>query len=166
MELYIVRAEKEKMANSIHEYELKMSDMEQLKMRLEKQRIEEIERFKSDYQRQFKDQDFEIHRRRLAVDEDEHRISLEKDRLARSVTRLITAENELTTLRQDYYKIQHESQKATQELIDARDQLKTLNHNLKNMADAISSRERECKTLQDENRSLLTLHKALKTDSD
>ena len=34
------------------------------------------------------------------------------------------------------------------------------------MADAISSRERECKTLQDENRSLITLHKALKTDSD
>ena len=51
MELYIVRAEKEKMASTIHDYELKMSDMEQLKMRLEKQRIEEMERFKSDYQR-------------------------------------------------------------------------------------------------------------------
>ncbi len=49
MELYIVRAEKEKMGHAIHEYELKISDIEQLKMRLEKQRIEEIERFKSDY---------------------------------------------------------------------------------------------------------------------
>ena len=77
-------------------------------MRLEKQRIEEIERFKSDYQRQFKDQDFEIHRRRLAVEEDEHRIGLEKERLARAETRMNTAETELTTLRQDLYKLQNE----------------------------------------------------------
>jgi hypothetical protein len=28
MELYIVRAEKEKMAHAIHEYELKMADIE------------------------------------------------------------------------------------------------------------------------------------------
>ncbi len=49
MELYIVRAEKDKMGHSIHEYELKIADMEQLKMRLEKQRIEDTERFKSDY---------------------------------------------------------------------------------------------------------------------
>jgi hypothetical protein len=108
MELYIVRAEKEKMAHAIHEYEIKMADIEQLKLRLEKQRIEDIERFKSDYQRQFKDQDFEIHRRRLAVDEDEHRVGLEKERLARAETRMTTAESELTTLRQDLYKIQHD----------------------------------------------------------
>ncbi len=76
------------------------------------------------------------------------------------------AEAELTTLRQDLYKLQHEHQKATQEMFDSRDQLKTLNHNLKNMADAINSRERECKTLQDENRSLTTLHQALKSDGD
>jgi len=49
MELYIVKAEKEKMAHTIHEYELKIADMEQFKLRLEKQRTEEIERFKSDY---------------------------------------------------------------------------------------------------------------------
>ena len=113
MELYIVRAEKEKMAHTIHEYELKIADMEQLKLRLEKQRIEEIERFKSDYQRQFKDQDFEIHRRRLAIDEDEHRIGLEKERLARAETRMNAAESELSTLRQDFYKLQHEHQRAT-----------------------------------------------------
>jgi nitrate/nitrite-specific signal transduction histidine kinase len=34
------------------------------------------------------------------------------------------------------------------------------------MADAISSRERECKTLQDENRSLTMLYQQLKADSD
>ena len=49
--------------------------------------MEDLERFKGDYQRQYKDQDFEIHRRRLAMDEDEHRISLEKERLLRVETR-------------------------------------------------------------------------------
>lgn len=34
------------------------------------------------------------------------------------------------------------------------------------MTDVVSSRERECKTLQDENRSLTLLHQALKQDSD
>jgi F0F1-type ATP synthase membrane subunit b/b' len=34
------------------------------------------------------------------------------------------------------------------------------------MTDVVNSRERECKTLQDENRSLLTLHQNLKSDSD
>ena len=33
-----------------------------------------MERFKSEHMRQHKDQDFEIHRRRLVVDEEEHKI--------------------------------------------------------------------------------------------
>jgi len=52
-----------------------------------------------------------MHRRRLAIDEDEHRIVLEKERLARAETRMNAAESELTTLRQEFYKIQHENQK-------------------------------------------------------
>lgn len=34
------------------------------------------------------------------------------------------------------------------------------------MTDVVNSRERECKTIQDENRSMLHLHQALKTDGD
>ena len=74
MELYVVKAEKDKMTKAIAEYEAKLAEVENFKLRLEKQHVEDIERFKSDYQRQYKDQDFEIHRRRLAVDEDEHKI--------------------------------------------------------------------------------------------
>lgn len=36
MELYFVKAEKDRMAKTIHDYEVKISDMEQLKLRLEK----------------------------------------------------------------------------------------------------------------------------------
>jgi hypothetical protein len=36
MELYFVKAEKDRMAKTIHDYEVKIGDMEQLKLRLEK----------------------------------------------------------------------------------------------------------------------------------
>lgn len=166
MELYFVKAEKDRMAQTIRDYELKIADLETLKLRLEKQKLEDIERFKSEYQRQMKDHDFEIHRRRLALDEDEHQVSLSKDRLANAETRLKAADEELTKLRTEFYTLQKQNQLDQKELFESRDQLKTLNHNLKNMTDVVNSRERECKTLKDENRSLLEMHKALKADSD
>ena len=55
MELYFVKAEKERMAHTIHDYEVKIADLELLKLRLEKQKLEDIEKFKSEYQRSFKD---------------------------------------------------------------------------------------------------------------
>jgi hypothetical protein len=55
--------------------------MTTLKQRLEKEMAEELSKFKSNYQRQFQDKDFEIHRRMLAVEEDESRVRLGSDRL-------------------------------------------------------------------------------------
>jgi hypothetical protein len=49
MELYFVKAEKERMAHTIHDYEVKIADLESLKLRLEKQKLEDIEKFKSEY---------------------------------------------------------------------------------------------------------------------
>jgi len=49
MELYFVKAEKDRMAHTIRDYEIKIGDLEQLKLRLEKQKIEDIEKFKSEY---------------------------------------------------------------------------------------------------------------------
>lgn len=83
--------------------------------------MEDLERFKSDYQRQYKDQDFEIHRRRLACDEDEHRISLEKERLLRIETRCQAAEKELETLRVDYKKITDDHVKLNREAGDSKE---------------------------------------------
>ena len=39
MDLYFVKAEKDRMAHSIREYEAKIGDLEQLKLRLEKQKL-------------------------------------------------------------------------------------------------------------------------------
>lgn len=105
MELLVVKNEKDRMAQTIHDYEQKIGELENFKLRLEKQHVEDLERFKSEYQRQYKDQDFDIHRRRLACDEDEHRLNLEKERLLRTETRCEAAEKELDELRRDYKKI-------------------------------------------------------------
>ena len=87
MELYLVKSEKDRMAQTIREYEQKLAEVENFKLRLEKQHVEDMERFKSEHQRQYKDQDFEIHRRRLAVDEEEHKIQMDKERFMRIETR-------------------------------------------------------------------------------
>jgi len=51
MELYVVKSEKERMSQTIHDYEQKIVELENFKLRLEKQHLEDLERFKSEYQR-------------------------------------------------------------------------------------------------------------------
>ena len=131
MELLVVKSEKDRMSQTIHDYEQKIQELETFKLRLEKQHVEDLERFKSEYQRQYKDQDFEIHRRRLAMDEDEHRITLEKERLLRVETRCQAAEKELEDLRVDYKKMMDDNLRANRENDDNKEQLRVINENLK-----------------------------------
>ena len=49
MELYVVKAEKDRMTKTITEYEQKLAEVENFKLRLEKQHLEDIERYKSEY---------------------------------------------------------------------------------------------------------------------
>lgn len=107
-----------------------------------------------------------MHRRRLALDEEEHRVTLEKDRLARAETRMATAEKEVTELRQELTRMTREHQTSTTEAFQAKDQLKTLNANLKNTSDALASRERECSAAQEESRALRTTLQTFKEDND
>jgi hypothetical protein len=81
MELYLLKQEKDKIEKTSREYELKIRDLETHKAKLEKEHIEEIERFKANLQVSFKDQDFDIHRRRLQLEEDEARVNYERERL-------------------------------------------------------------------------------------
>jgi hypothetical protein len=121
MELVLVKNERDKMQQTIVEYERKLAEMEQFKLRLEKQHLEDVERFKSEYQRNFKDQDFDIHRRRLAVDEEEHRIQMEKERLLRIETRCQGAEKELEELRSEHKTLSKDHLRMTREHQDAKD---------------------------------------------
>ena len=165
MELVLVKNEKDRMAHTIMEYERKLAEMESFKLRLEKQHIEDIERFKSEYQRTFKDQDFEIHRRRLIVDEDEHKIGLEKERLLRIETRCQAAEKELEELRGESKTLNKDHVRLLRDYQDSKEQLKVLNENLKRQTEVGESRERESRSLIDENKTLRVMLEDLKRDA-
>ena len=51
MELYLVKTEKDKMTSTIRDYDAKLSEIENFKLKLEKQHAEDIDRFKTEYQR-------------------------------------------------------------------------------------------------------------------
>ena len=76
MELLLCRQERDKTQELAREYDRKLSEMSELRTRLEKDMQEELSSFKQAYQKQFSDKDFEIHRRVLAVEEDESRVKL------------------------------------------------------------------------------------------
>ena len=50
--------------------------MSNIKLKLEKDLAEELQNFKSNYQRQRQDKEFEVHRRTLGVEKDENRVKL------------------------------------------------------------------------------------------
>ena len=65
VELTMARNEREALSRAQREAEVKLKDLEVQRIKLEKEHLESIDRFKSDLARQFQDQDFELHRRRL-----------------------------------------------------------------------------------------------------
>lgn len=73
--------------------------MSNIRIKLEKEMADEMNKFKSNYQRQFQDKDFEIHRRILAVEEDESRVKLANERLRESEKRNATILNEIEAMR-------------------------------------------------------------------
>ena len=82
VDLHMARTERDALAKQMREYELKAKDLEAHRLKIDKEHIESIERFKSELQRSFADQDFDLHRRRLQLEEDEQRVKLERDRVA------------------------------------------------------------------------------------
>jgi hypothetical protein len=55
------------------------------------------------------------------LDEDEHQVGLQKDRLAMAETRSKAAEEELAKLRSELFKLTAEHQTATREVFETRD---------------------------------------------
>lgn len=99
MELLLVKQERDKTKSLQVEYDQKLAEMSNIKLKLEKDMSEELNRFKSNYQRSFQDKDFEIHRRTLAVEEDENRIKLGQDRLHESEKRNACILKEIDSMR-------------------------------------------------------------------
>ena len=100
------------------------------------------------------------------MDEEEHKISLEKERLMRIETRCQAAEKELEELRIDHKDLSTGNVKMSRECADYKDQLRTLNENLKRQTEVSIVREREATSLNQENATLRSLMDNFKKDAE
>lgn len=91
--------------------------MSELRLKLEKEMAEELASFKSAYQKQFTDKDFELHRRVLAVDEDENRVRLQQDRLRESEKRNATILSEIEALRKELDELRKENNRYSRDTL-------------------------------------------------
>ena len=80
-------------------------------------------------------------------------------------TRCQAAEKELEELRRDYKKITDEHVRLNRDNSDYKDQLKTLNENLKRQTELCTAREREANSLSQENKTLRSLMDSFKQDA-
>ena len=117
--------------------------MNNIRLKLEKDMAEELSTFKTNYQRQFQDKDFEIHRRILSVEEDESRVKLQQDRLADAEKRNEVIIKEIDNLRKESDKLREENNRYQKDNLDQKEQLRVLNSNLHREAEISKSREQE-----------------------
>lgn len=145
MELLLVKQEKEKTQQLQKEYEHKLNEMSNIKLKLEKDLAEELSNFKTNYQRQLQDKEFEIHRRTLAVEEDENRIKLGRERLDDSEKRNAVILQEIGDMRKELDDLRKENNKFQKENLDFKEQVRTLNDNLKRETEISKAREAEAR---------------------
>lgn len=109
LEQHMLRTDKDLLQKTQKDYELKLKEIEILRTKLQKDNIESIENFKSEYQRKFQDQDFEYHRRKLQIEEDEQRVKLEKDRITAIETRNIKLSKDFQEIEEEVKKLRKEN---------------------------------------------------------
>lgn len=131
LDLTLARTERDALAKAQRETELKQRDLEAQRLKLDKEHVESIERYKSELQRAFADQDFDLHRRRLQVEEEEHRVKLERDRFAKLESGSVQSQKELASAREELARLGTENTALFKENRDMRDQLRVLNDNLR-----------------------------------
>lgn len=109
MELVMIKRERSSAQEKEKEYLQKLKELEILKSELNKRVSETEHKVRSDIQRSYKDEDYDIHRRKLALNEDEQKVKLDKDRLALAENKLATNDKELTSLREEDAKLRKEN---------------------------------------------------------
>ena len=113
MELMTIRAERESCAAKVRDAELKLKDLERLKIALEKKADNEIAEYRSKYEREREDEHRAFESRRRQLDEDKHMFEMSKEKF-------ISTETEKNKL-----------EKRCEQLLNERDTLLRTNDELK-----------------------------------
>ena len=105
----MARNERDALAKAQREAEIRLKDLEVQRIKLDKEHVEQLERYKADLQRQFQDEDFEHHRRRLQLEQDEARVKYERDRIANVENANVKMGKELDSLKEEMAKVHSEN---------------------------------------------------------
>ena len=147
----MLRNEKDLLSKTQKDYELKVKELEVLRVKLQKDNLESIENFKSEFQRKFQDQDFKYHRRKLQIEEDEQKIKLEKDRISIIENRNVKVLKDFAEMEEEVKKLRKENQQLFKDCHEQKEQLRILNENLRRETEVCMSRDKENNTLTHEN---------------
>eukprot|EP00347_Sterkiella_histriomuscorum_P022258 403331120 len=165
LEQLMLRNERDHLNKTSKDYELKLKEIDVLRAKLAKDHLESIENFKSEFQRKFQDQDFENHRRKLQIEEDEQKIKLEKERMAMIENKNVKLIKDFEALDSEVKKLRTDNQEMFRTTHDQKDQLRILNENLRRETEVGMAKEKQCNTYEHENTMLKQLLEDLKQQS-
>jgi septal ring factor EnvC (AmiA/AmiB activator) len=98
-----------------------LKELEVHRLKIDKEHLEAIERYKSDLSRSFADQDFDLHRRKLQLEENEQRVKLERDRIANIENANIALNKDLTQIKDELKRFSAENTELFKENRDMKD---------------------------------------------
>ena len=110
--------------------------------------------FNSEMFRTMKYQDYDIHRRKIVITEDEHRVAQEKERIAITENRNKSLEMEYAQTCEELKLLKKKHEKTHGEFIEMQQQMRILNENLRRETEVCMSREKENITIQHESKTL------------
>jgi len=114
-------------------------------------------------QRQNRDEEFALHTRKLEIEQSEHQIQIDKDRIALMETRNKHLEGASLKTEKELKEVRHELEKVTADYRELQQQIKILNENLRRESEVGLSKEKESQMLFSENKSLKEMLHELKT---
>lgn len=162
MELLIIKNEREKLFQKEKEADLKLKDLNLLKAALEKKTYSDIDEFKRTYESKFDDSKRDIQIRRMQLEEDEHRFSLNKETFLTTQKDKTQLEKEHFNLKEKFEKISSEHEKMTKEYIEMKDQMKYVSSNGLRDNEIINTKTAEAKNYENEAKTLRELLEAQK----
>ncbi|CAI2384444.1 unnamed protein product [Moneuplotes crassus] len=162
MELMMIKNEREKLFQKEKEADLKLKDLNLLKVALEKKTSSEIEEFRRRYEGERDDEKRDLHIRKMQLEEDEHRFNLNKDKYLVTEKDKRQLELENSNLKEKLEKISMEHERMSRDYNDIKDQLKVLSNNGLRDNEIITSKTAQAETYENESKTLRELLQAQK----
>lgn len=162
MELLIIKNEREKLMQKEKEADLKLKDLNLLKISLEKKSQADVDDYRRKVDSQREDERREIQVRRMQLEEDEHRFELNKQKFLNSEKDKTQLEKENLTLKDKLDKIESEHDKMSKEYYEIKDQLKAFSTSTLRDNELINAKTSQAETYENEARTLKQLLEAQK----